>query len=295
MTKGKHRSNEGRTITASAVVYARRSITRWTLSLPSLKSTFSQPFKQKMYWWGSERIGSIIIFHLSKRCKPSSLYCVMLYFWWSCRENLKLITLGTEQGFTFSWHPVSWHGSKLYKYCNLRQGPDIDLTKSRCVGLTWILDVPSKFWIFGYFGKDNRRFYARKALWSRGALWGHVCASRTCCIRVLIRFTSSNPRSCTCWGVMSHEMWNLRTRARQPNPQPLYSLVCLFVCWFCLPDPALPQVITFVASSVSSFLLSGSLHSLVCLFVCWLVYQMSVQMRYWTPWKKQVRSWRFER
>ena len=47
--------------------------------------------------------------------------------------------------------------------------------------------------------------------------------------------------------------------------------VCSFVCWFCLPDPALPQEITVVASSVSSFLLSGSLHLLVCLFVCWLV------------------------
>ena len=220
--------------------------------------------------------------------KNQVLYTVWCYISGEAAGKIWSWSLLGLRGFTFSWHPVSWHGSKLYKYCNFRQGPDLDLTRLRCVGLTWILDVSSKFWIFGYFGKDNRRFYARQALWSRGALWGHVCASRTCCIRVLIRFTFSNPRSCTCWGVMSHEMWNLRTWARPetrstsgmtcppaPNPLPLYSLVCLFVCsfvcWFCLPDPALPQEITVAASSVSSFLLSGSLHLLVCLFVCWLV------------------------
>ena len=213
--------------------------------------------------------------------KNPVLYTVWCYISGEAAGEIWSWSLLGLRGFTFSWHPVSWHGSKLYEYCDFRQGPDLDLTRLRCVGLTWILDVPSKFWIFGYFGKDNRRFYARQALWSRGALWGHVCASRTCCIRVLIRFTSSNPRSCTCWGVMSHEIRHDVPLA--PNPLPLYSLVCLFVClfgcWFCLPDPALPQEITVVASSVSSFLFSGSLHSLVCLFVCWLVYQLSVQMR----------------
>ena len=29
--------------------------------------------------------------------KPSSSYSVMLYFWWGCRVNLKLITLGRER------------------------------------------------------------------------------------------------------------------------------------------------------------------------------------------------------
>ena len=60
-------------------------------------STFSQPFKEKRI---SEvvRIGSIIIFHLSKLYeKPSSSYCVLQYLWWSCRGNLKLITLGSER------------------------------------------------------------------------------------------------------------------------------------------------------------------------------------------------------
>ena len=44
------------------------------------------------------RIGSIIIiFHLNKLCKASSSYCAMLYFWWGCRGNLKLTTLGSEK------------------------------------------------------------------------------------------------------------------------------------------------------------------------------------------------------
>ena len=29
--------------------------------------------------------------------KPSSSYCVMLYFWWGCRRTLTLITLGSER------------------------------------------------------------------------------------------------------------------------------------------------------------------------------------------------------
>ena len=46
--------------------------------------------------WGSDNIASIIVFHLSKLWKPSSSYCVMLYFWWGCRGNLKSITLWSE-------------------------------------------------------------------------------------------------------------------------------------------------------------------------------------------------------
>ena len=41
------------------------------------------------------RIGSIIIFHASKLYeKPTSSYCVMYFFWWGCRGNLRLIALG---------------------------------------------------------------------------------------------------------------------------------------------------------------------------------------------------------
>ena len=29
--------------------------------------------------------------------KPSSPYCVMYYYWWGCRRNLTLITLGSER------------------------------------------------------------------------------------------------------------------------------------------------------------------------------------------------------
>ena len=45
------------------------------ISFPSSKSTFSQLFEMKCQ---VVKVGSIIIFHLSKICeKPSSLYCVM--------------------------------------------------------------------------------------------------------------------------------------------------------------------------------------------------------------------------
>ena len=67
-----------------------------TLSLPSSKSTFSQPFKEKCI---SEevRIGTIIIIQFEYSYeKPSSSYCVMRYFWRGCRGNVTLITLGSE-------------------------------------------------------------------------------------------------------------------------------------------------------------------------------------------------------
>ena len=50
-----------------------------------------------MYKWGIVRIGSTIIFHLIKLWKPSSSYCVMLYFWWGCRGNSKMINLGSDR------------------------------------------------------------------------------------------------------------------------------------------------------------------------------------------------------
>ena len=67
-----------------------------TLPLPSSKSTFSQPFKQKMYKWGSWELVVWSSFIWVSYEKPSSSYCVMSYIWWGCRRNLKLITLGSE-------------------------------------------------------------------------------------------------------------------------------------------------------------------------------------------------------
>ena len=49
----------------SLLPYARLSIQSFTLSPPSSKSTFSQPFKEK-FMGEVVRIGSRIIFHLSK-------------------------------------------------------------------------------------------------------------------------------------------------------------------------------------------------------------------------------------
>ena len=70
---------------------------RSSLSLPSSKSTFSQPFNRKCIS-EVERIGSIIIFHLNKLWKAKfSTLCVMLYFLRGCRGNLELTTLGTER------------------------------------------------------------------------------------------------------------------------------------------------------------------------------------------------------
>ena len=70
------------------------------LTLPSSKSTSSQPFKEKRI---SEvvRIDSIIIFHMRVSYeKPSSSFCVMWDFWWGCSRNLKLIRTLV--------HPASW-------------------------------------------------------------------------------------------------------------------------------------------------------------------------------------------
>ena len=48
------------------------------ITFPLPESTFSEPFRDK-YISEVVRVGSIIISHLSK-LKPSSPYCVMLYF-----------------------------------------------------------------------------------------------------------------------------------------------------------------------------------------------------------------------
>ena len=58
-----------------------------------VKKVSPQPFKEKCM---SEvvRIVSII---KGRYEKPSSSYCVMWYFWWGCRRNRALVTLGNER------------------------------------------------------------------------------------------------------------------------------------------------------------------------------------------------------
>ena len=64
-----------------------------TLSLPSSKSTFPQPFKKKFI---SEvvRIGWIIIFHLNKLLKTKLSTLCGVIFLARQQGNLKLVTLG---------------------------------------------------------------------------------------------------------------------------------------------------------------------------------------------------------
>ena len=75
------------------------------ISDASSKSTFSQSFKEKCI---SEvvRIGSIIIFHLSKLWKAKFvILCDVIFLVRGCKGNLKLITLGSERVnmFKASW------------------------------------------------------------------------------------------------------------------------------------------------------------------------------------------------
>ena len=65
------------------------------------------------------RIGSIIIFHLSKLWKARFfILCVMWYFWWSCSRNLNLITLGSGRV-----KPI-WHDSTdFHDRCQCGLGP----------------------------------------------------------------------------------------------------------------------------------------------------------------------------
>ena len=67
-----------------------------TLFLPSSESAFSQPSYREIITEGV-RIGSIIISNLSKLRNAKFIILSVLYFWWGCRGNLKLITLGSER------------------------------------------------------------------------------------------------------------------------------------------------------------------------------------------------------
>ena len=60
------------------------------------------------------RIGSIVILVCYE--KLSSSYCVMFYFWWGCRRNLKLITLGRKLKGLKTCNKFSWcHTSCSYQ------------------------------------------------------------------------------------------------------------------------------------------------------------------------------------
>ena len=63
------------------------------VSLPSSKSTFSQPLKEKMYRLCCENWQYKFIFMRVSYENPGSPYCVMQHFWWGCSRNLALITL----------------------------------------------------------------------------------------------------------------------------------------------------------------------------------------------------------
>ena len=65
-------------------------------SLANLHTQFKK-YILPMHKWCSENWYYNIIFDLTTGYeKPSSPYSVVLYFWWGCRENLELITLGSD-------------------------------------------------------------------------------------------------------------------------------------------------------------------------------------------------------
>ena len=66
------------------------------LTHPGSWSTFSQPFTE-ICASDVVRVGSIVIFHLSKLWKAKFfVLCGVILFWYGCRGNLRLITLGSE-------------------------------------------------------------------------------------------------------------------------------------------------------------------------------------------------------
>ena len=70
---------------------------RLTLSLPSSKTIHSPNLPKENCISEVVWIGSIIIFHLSKRWKVKFSVLCDVYFWWGCRRNVKMITLGGER------------------------------------------------------------------------------------------------------------------------------------------------------------------------------------------------------
>ena len=62
----------------------------------SSKRTFSRPFKEKCIR-EVVRVDGIIIFHLSKLWIAKFSILCYVYFWWGCRGNWRLITLGSER------------------------------------------------------------------------------------------------------------------------------------------------------------------------------------------------------
>ena len=78
----------------------------------------------ELYNWCSENIASIIIFHswISSE-KPSSSFCVMLYFWWGCWKKLKLIILGSARDWTFDFCAPCFARSPLEFYSSFKALP----------------------------------------------------------------------------------------------------------------------------------------------------------------------------
>ena len=93
-----------------------------SLSLPSSKSTFSLPFKEKCI---GEVVRKMVVkssFNWVRVEKPSSSYCVMIYFWRGCRRNSKLITLGSERLKHRRFWLTDTNRKSLFRKCILSQG-----------------------------------------------------------------------------------------------------------------------------------------------------------------------------
>ena len=87
----------------------------WTLSLPSLKSKFSRPFKEKCTGEVG-KIGSIIIFHLSKLWKAKFFILYDVIFLVRLQEKFDIdhswewkgpLTLWTWRGVDLDWPDVA--------------------------------------------------------------------------------------------------------------------------------------------------------------------------------------------
>ena len=102
---------------------------------PKFKSTFSQPFREKCI---SEvvRISSIIIFHLRKLWRAKFFILCDVAFWWGCKGNLSLITLGSERVKTETGNAVIQKFAQE-KIGNLKCQVARPFTRDRKTWLKW--------------------------------------------------------------------------------------------------------------------------------------------------------------
>ena len=70
---------------------------RYHVNTPWVQKVHSPNLLKRRSMSEVARICSIIILHLSKLWKAKFSILLMLYFWWGCRGNLTLITLGSER------------------------------------------------------------------------------------------------------------------------------------------------------------------------------------------------------